>query len=88
MKKIHSKMKWLEWSQHISNYKSMGFSQMLKVRSGQIFNSLEILWLSKEPAKNEEDPIKNEGAIEWSQHLTNFPDAQGQLTPQSVVESG
>ena len=44
--------------------------------------------------KNEEDPIKNEGA----RVLTRFPhyksmgvffsDAQGQLTPQSLVESG
>ena len=43
--------------------------------------------------KNEEDPIKNEGA----RVLTRFPhdksmgissDAQGQLTPQSLVKSG
>ena len=43
--------------------------------------------------KNEEDPIKNEG----TRVLTRFPhyksigiflDAQGQLTPQSLVESG
>ena len=72
--------------------------------------------------KNEEDPIKNEGArvvttlyinfsdaqgqmkkkmiqskmkaLEWPTHISNckfmgiFPDAQGQLTPHSVVESG
>ena len=42
--------------------------------------------------KTEEDPIKNEGA----RVLTSFPhyksmgftDAQGQLTPQSLIESG
>ena len=32
------------------------------VRSGRISNLSEILWLSLLPAKNEEDPIKNEGA--------------------------
>ena len=43
--------------------------------------------------KNEEDPIKNEGA-RVSQDFSHyksmgiFPDAQGQLTPQSLVRSG
>ena len=38
--------------------------------------------------KNEEVPIKNEG-IESPQHYTYyFSDAQGQLTPESVVVSG
>ena len=32
--------------------------------------------------KNEEDPIKNEGAL-----FINFSDAQEQLTPKSVMES-
>ena len=32
------------------------------VELDRISNSLEILWLSSLPAKNEEDPIKNEGA--------------------------
>ena len=45
--------------------------------------------------KNEEDSIKNEGAtVESPQHISHcksmgiFPDAQGQLRPQSVVGSG
>ena len=38
--------------------------------------------------KNEEDPMKNEGAREPTRLYINFSDAQGQLTPQSVVESG
>ena len=43
--------------------------------------------------KNEEDPIKNEGAsansISFIVSLWEiYPVAQGQLTPQSVVESG
>ena len=43
--------------------------------------------------KNEEVPIKIE-ALEWSKHFSYcksmgiFSDAQGQLTPQSIVGSG
>ena len=37
--------------------------------------------------KNEEDPIKNEGARVVSTLFINFSDAQGQLTPKSVMES-
>ena len=43
--------------------------------------------------KNEEDPIKNEGARLFTRfsHYKSmgiFPDAQGQLTPQSLVRAG
>ena len=43
--------------------------------------------------KNEEDPIKNEGArvFKGFSHYKSmgiFPDPQGQLTPQSLVRSG
>ena len=38
--------------------------------------------------KNEEDQIKIEGARVLTRLYFNFSDAQGQLTPQSVVESG
>ena len=37
--------------------------------------------------KNEEDPIKKEGARVVTTLLINFSDAQGQLTPESVMES-
>ena len=37
--------------------------------------------------KNEEDPIKNEGARVVTTLLINFSDDQGQLTPKSVMES-
>ena len=40
--------------------------------------------------KNEGDPIKNEGAgvvTRFSPLFINFSDAQGQLTPKSVMES-
>ena len=37
--------------------------------------------------KNEEDPIKNEGARVVTTVFIDFTDAQGQLTPKSVMES-
>ena len=37
--------------------------------------------------KNEEDPIKNEGPRVVTTLFINFCDAQGQLTPKSVMES-
>ena len=37
--------------------------------------------------KNEEDPIKNEGARVVTTLFITFFDAQGQLTPKSVMES-
>ena len=37
--------------------------------------------------KNEEDPIKNEGARVVTTLFINFSDAQGQLTLKSVMES-
>ena len=36
--------------------------------------------------ENEEDPIKNEGARVLTRILFDFSNAQGQLTPKSVVE--
>ena len=35
--------------------------------------------------KNEEDPIKTEGATVVTTLFINFSDAQGQLTPKSVM---
>ena len=37
--------------------------------------------------KNEEDPIKNEGARVVTALFIDFSLAQGQLTPKSVMES-
>ena len=37
--------------------------------------------------KNEEDPMKNEGARVDTTLFIDFSDAQGQLTPKSVMES-
>ena len=38
--------------------------------------------------KNEEDPIKNEGARVFTTLYIDFSDAQGQITPVLVVVSG
>ena len=38
--------------------------------------------------KNEERPIKNEGARVFTTLYINFSDAQGQITLESVVVSG
>ena len=35
--------------------------------------------------KNEEDPIKNEGARVVTTIFINFSEAEGQLTPKSVM---
>ena len=37
--------------------------------------------------KNEEDPIINEGARVVTTLFIDFSDAQGQITPKSVMES-
>ena len=37
--------------------------------------------------KNKEEPIKNEGARVVTTLFINFSDAQGELTPKSVMES-
>ena len=96
MKKIQLKMKALECSQDFSHYKSMGIfpdaqgqlTLQSMVGSGQISNSSTTLWLSSLPAKNEEDPIKNEGARVFTTLYINFSDAQGQITLELVVVSG
>ena len=94
MRKIHSKLKELEWSQHFSHYKLMGIFQTLKGRL--------LISPSSDPAefrthpnimgllvacKNEEDPIKNEGARVVTTLFINFSDTQGQLTPKSAMRS-
>ena len=37
--------------------------------------------------KNDEDPIENEGARVVTTLFINFSDAQGELTPSSMMES-
>ena len=66
MKKIHPKMKVLEWSQYFSHYKSMGIfpdaqgqlTHKSLVGSGRISNLFEILWLSLFPARIKKNKSK------------------------------
>ena len=79
MKKIHPKMKVLEWSQHFSHYKSMGIFPDAKgqlthkslVRSCRISNPFEILWLSLLPAKIKKNKSKTK-ELEWSQGFPHY----------------
>ena len=72
----------LEWPQHLSHYKSMGIFQDAQgqlnpqsvIRSGRNSNSFVLV-----TCKNEEDPIKNEGARLATRLYVDFSDAQGQI---------
>ena len=79
MRLIKLKMKELGCSQDFSHYKSMGIFQDAQgqltlqstVRSSQISNSFETLWLSSLPAKMKKIRSKIE-ALECSQHYTSM----------------
>ena len=78
-KKIHPKMKVLEWSQHISHYKSMGIfpdaqgqlTHKSLVGSCRISNPFQILWLSLLPAKINKNKSKMK-ELEWSQDFPHY----------------
>ena len=63
------------------------------VVSGRISNSFKLLCMSSSPARMKIIGSKMK-KLECSQHFSHykslgiFPDAQGQLTPQSIVRSG
>ena len=73
MRKIRSKMKVLEWSQQISNFKSMQFfydaqgklTPQSEVGSTLNSNSSKLLWLSLLPARMKKILSKMK-ALEWS----------------------
>ena len=79
MKKIHPKMKVLEWSQHISHYKSIGIFQDAQgqlthkslVGSCRISNPSEILWLCLLPARIKKKKSKMKD-LEWSQDFPQY----------------
>ena len=79
MKKIHLKMKALEWSQHFSHYKSMGIFPNAQgqlthksfFRSCRISNPFEILWLSSLPARIKKNQSKMK-ELEWSQGFPHY----------------
>ena len=94
MKKIHSKLKALEGSQHFSHYKSIG---IFSNAQGQVthvpnqilpnFQPIRDLMNVLVDCKNEDDSIKNKGARVVTILFIDFSDAQGQLTLKSVMES-
>ena len=95
MKKIHSKLKALERSQHFFNYKSMGIfsdaqgqvTHKSLIGSCQISNPSEILWVFLLPARKKKIQAKNKGARVVTTLFIDLSDAQGQLTLKSVMES-
>ena len=93
MKKIQSKMKPLEWSQHYSlifNVQGQLTSKSV-LESCQNSNPSKLLWLTLLPARMKKIHWKMK-ALEWSQHFSRyksmgiFPNAQGQLTHKSFVQ--
>ena len=85
-------MKALEWTQHFPHYNSM----VAMETSGRIwpnFELIQVLIHVRITCKYENNLIKNSGenVMNCFPHYKSmgiFPDAQGQLTPQSLVRSG
>ena len=79
IKKIHSKMKVLEWSQPFSHYKSSGIfpdaqgqlTHMSLVGSCRISSPFEIKWLSLLPARIKKNQSKMK-ELEWSQAIPHY----------------
>ena len=79
IKKIHPKMKVLEWSQHSSYYKSMGIfpdaqgqlTHKSLVQFWRISNPFKILWLFLVPAGMEKNQLKMK-ELEWSHGFPHF----------------
>ena len=77
MKKIHWKVKVLEWSQRFSHYKSMEIAPNAQgqlthksfVGYCPILNPSEILWVSLLPARMKKIQSKMK-ELEWSQHYS------------------
>ena len=96
MKKIRSKMKALEWSQHYTASFTDAQGQITLVLvsvSGRNLDSSKLSCISSLPARMRMIDSKMK-ELECSQDFSHFksmgifPDAQGQLTPQSLVRSG
>ena len=95
MKKIQSKVKELDCSQHYTLVFQMPRAAY-SVISGAILPKFKLIQAFMHvlvTCKNEEDPIKDEGARVFTRVFPLyvygiFPDAQGHLTLQSMVEFG
>ena len=94
MKEIHSKMKVLECSQHFPHRKSLGVisdiqGQLIPRPWSDLVEFQNYLRLYGCPRYlQKEDPIKKESAGVITTLYIDFSDAQGQITPDSVVRSG
>ena len=79
MKKIHWKMKALEWSQLFSHYKSMRIfpntqgqlTHKSLVEYCPILNPSKIFWLSSLPARIKKNQLKMK-ELEWSQSFPHY----------------
>ena len=79
MKKIHQKLKVLEWSQHFSHYKFMGIfpdaqgqlTHKSLVGTCRISNPFEILWFSLLSARINKNKSKMK-ELEWSQDFPHY----------------
>ena len=77
IKKIHPKMKVLEWSQHSSYYKSIfpdaqgQLTHKSLVQYWRISNPFKILWLFLLPAGIKKNQLKMK-ELEWSQGFPHF----------------
>ena len=83
--KIRSKLKTLEWPQHKH---SRAANSAVQGRIWLKFELIQDVMVILVTSKNEEDPIKIEGARVATIQNIDFSDTKGQLTPQSEVESG
>ena len=79
MRKIHSKLKVLKWSQQISHYKSMQIfydTQGKLTPQSKVGSTLnyfiQAFMVVLVTCKNEEDPIKNEGPRVVTTSFINF----------------
>ena len=81
MMKIHSKLKALERSQHFSHYMGIFSDAQGQVTHKSLIKSCPQDFMGVlVTCKNEEDPIKNEGARVVTTLFIDFSQAQGQLT--------
>ena len=94
MKKIRSKMKALEWTQHYTAiFQTRKITLVLVSVSGRNLNSSKLSCMSSLPARMRMIDSKMK-ELEWSQDFSHYKSmgifqiAQGQLTPQSLVRSG
>ena len=82
-------MKALEWS-YFSHCNTIGSRAANSAVSGPIWSKFQLIrafMVVLVTCKNEEDPIKNDATRVLTRLYIGFSDTQGQLTPQSVVES-